>query len=866
MPGIGKYIGALTVEFYVYDDENLAESPQVVEKNTSLRQVGETGTSSISFDEVSEAWFSSIESITLTPVDADGTPTNTNGLEYPKAPKEITLTKDEVTAGSSTISFTRTADDPVVYVMENHEPIDITNRWGETITYSQSQIYQVTVKAVGYEDAVGKVTYYTGTSAGFSIIVDEDGNPDTTNDQEVVKTWTSKEIEDLAEFANGSSQCGMTGFRTFSGNGVSLTKLLEIAGVEVSDSDYFLLDTSDHYGNTFTYDALFNTTRYFLSAIYDEGFAEIYEGLVDEDDMAGSTIALRRYLAEQCVKNESTVEPRINTTYEETLVSASQLEGAKLPTAENTNYNSLVSYENQYRFFYGIALTQDECEVTFDSNGGSEVDSQIVLSHLMTSTENTTIRSSYWANSLVIYRGAGEQYKTEETDTAEKITVPEDPTREGYIFAGWYTDEECTAGNKFDFTADGGTVDVDTTLYAKWVEEDKAVTVTDFDITNAEHDDADGELNQTIIATLTFSEGIKLIADDLSEDLLITIAGGDVKNTARDLTYEVKNGNQLVITMVSNEWAAIYSGILKVQERGGGFSGIAAVDDDKEIVLSAQEGNIPIGIVVNNDAIAGTASTPASTYAVVAHKANMRGMYFFQLVSIVDGEETVIGQSVSHAHNFYTTIDEAAIASAMASAINGFEGYSTSYTDGDTFFVVTADKAVEGETLAVKMVELKAQINYAEHDHVCVEVRENEVAPTATTDGSYELVTYCSFCGEELGRETIVVPATGTEDPDDDDNNTEDPGKDTNNNGANGTNDTNKTNGTNETNSTNGTNSINGTNSTNRTGSTNRTNGTNGTNSTGTSTGDSNSAVFYLILLLAAAVCGGTFVVRRRTK
>lgn len=828
--------------------------------------MGETGTSSISFDEVSEAWFSSIESITLTPVDADGTPTNTNGLEYPKAPKEITLTKDEVTAGSSTISFTRTADDPVVYVMENHEPIDITNRWGETITYSQSQIYQVTVKAVGYEDAVGKVTYYTGTSAGFSIIVDEDGNPDTTNDQEVVKTWTSKEIEDLAEFANGSSQCGMTGFRTFSGNGVSLTKLLEIAGVEVSDSDYFLLDTSDHYGNTFTYDALFNTTRYFLSAIYDEGFAEIYEGLVDEDDMAGSTIALRRYLAEQCVKNESTVEPRINTTYEETLVSASQLEGAKLPTAENTNYNSLVSYENQYRFFYGIALTQDECEVTFDSNGGSEVDSQIVLSHLMTSTENTTIRSSYWANSLVIYRGAGEQYKTEETDTAEKITVPEDPTREGYIFAGWYTDEECTAGNKFDFTADGGTVDVDTTLYAKWVEEDKAVTVTDFDITNAEHDDADGELNQTIIATLTFSEGIKLIADDLSEDLLITIAGGDVKNTACDLTYEVKNGNQLVITMVSNEWAAIYSGILKVQERGGGFSGIAAVDDDKEIVLSAQEGNIPIGIVVNNDAIAGTASTPASTYAVVAHKANMRGMYFFQLVSIVDGEETVIGQSVSHAHNFYTTIDEAAIASAMASAINGFEGYSTSYTDGDTFFVVTADKAVEGETLAVKMVELKAQINYAEHDHVCVEVRENEVAPTATTDGSYELVTYCSFCGEELGRETIVVPATGTEDPDDDDNNTEDPGKDTNNNGANGTNDTNKTNGTNETNSTNGTNSINRTNSTNRTGSTNRTNGTNGTNSTGTSTGDSNSAVFYLILLLAAAVCGGTFVVRRRTK
>lgn len=31
----------------------------------------------------------------------------------------------------------------------------------------------------------------------------------------------------------------------------------------------------------------------------------------------------------------------------------------------------------------------------------------------------------------------------------------------------------------------------------------------------------------------------------------------------------------------------------------------------------------------------------ASTYVNIAHKANMRGMYFFELVRVVDGKEEV---------------------------------------------------------------------------------------------------------------------------------------------------------------------------------------------------------------------------------
>ena len=61
---------------------------------------------------------------------------------------------------------------------------------------------------------------------------------------------------------------------------------------------------------------------------------------------------------------------------------------------------------------------------------------------------------------------AGEGSKVDFQTTAAdgSIAKPADPTREGYTFAGWYTDEACTEA--YDFSA---AVTADMTLYAKWV-------------------------------------------------------------------------------------------------------------------------------------------------------------------------------------------------------------------------------------------------------------------------------------------------------------------------------------------------------------------------------------------------------------
>lgn len=67
--------------------------------------------------------------------------------------------------------------------------------------------------------------------------------------------------------------------------------------------------------------------------------------------------------------------------------------------------------------------------VSFNSNGGSEVPAQYVAD-------------------------------------GEKATEPTDPTKDGYTFAGWYSDAGLTT--EFDFTA---SITADVTAYAKWTEE-----------------------------------------------------------------------------------------------------------------------------------------------------------------------------------------------------------------------------------------------------------------------------------------------------------------------------------------------------------------------------------------------------------
>ena len=84
---------------------------------------------------------------------------------------------------------------------------------------------------------------------------------------------------------------------------------------------------------------------------------------------------------------------------------------------------------NNYAQESGVAPKVLKVTVTFDSNQGTAVDSQLVA-------------------------------------VGDKVKKPADPTRKGYIFSGWFTDQDCAKAYKFDAPVDGAQPEL--TLYAGW--------------------------------------------------------------------------------------------------------------------------------------------------------------------------------------------------------------------------------------------------------------------------------------------------------------------------------------------------------------------------------------------------------------
>ncbi len=69
--------------------------------------------------------------------------------------------------------------------------------------------------------------------------------------------------------------------------------------------------------------------------------------------------------------------------------------------------------------------------------------------------------------------GHGAQIPSQAVEYGAKLNKPAEPTAEGYIFGGWYTDKECTQAYDFDTKIEHGF-----TLYAKWTAEGMEETVS----------------------------------------------------------------------------------------------------------------------------------------------------------------------------------------------------------------------------------------------------------------------------------------------------------------------------------------------------------------------------------------------------
>ena len=149
------------------------------------------------------------------------------------------------------------------------------------------------------------------------------------------------------------------------------------------------------------------------------------------------------------------------------------------------------SFTARWKYLEGITYT-----VTFDSNGGSEVDPQVVnagtnatkptdptkenytfkgwysnstlttsYSFLLPVTEDITLYAKWELTTYLVAfdSNGGSEVDSQDVVIGETATVPDEPTREDCTFEGWFTDSELTEEYDFDTP-----VTANIELFAKW--------------------------------------------------------------------------------------------------------------------------------------------------------------------------------------------------------------------------------------------------------------------------------------------------------------------------------------------------------------------------------------------------------------
>ena len=95
----------------------------------------------------------------------------------------------------------------------------------------------------------------------------------------------------------------------------------------------------------------------------------------------------------------------------------------------------------------------------------------LTLAFTAACTDNSAVKYTVSFDSM-----GGSAVEAQQVKEGEFATEPEDPTRDGYLFTYWYSDEECGEDDVYNFAETPVTEDI--TLYAGWVSSEGSATAT----------------------------------------------------------------------------------------------------------------------------------------------------------------------------------------------------------------------------------------------------------------------------------------------------------------------------------------------------------------------------------------------------
>ena len=213
---------------------------------------------------------------------------------------------------------------------------------------------------------------------------------------------------------------------------------------------------------------------------------------------------------------------------------------------DNVKGADMTAYPTEYTEGIGVASFDPLADIT-----GWHFVEWSPASIATDATTDQTI-TAVWAQVFEVtfnLQGHGAEIAKQDIISGEKATEPTAPSAIGYDFGGWYTDEECTAGNEFDFNT---SITAATPLYAKWTAFDGCTLLVpalsgDALTVGATVDLQTGSTGGSIkVANLGAEGSIAYNANGLS------FSNGGKDSVRVTLNNELKNGSVIKLRIMAN--------------------------------------------------------------------------------------------------------------------------------------------------------------------------------------------------------------------------------------------------------------------------------------------------------------------------
>ncbi|HQM06772.1 MAG TPA: InlB B-repeat-containing protein, partial [Bacilli bacterium] len=193
-----------------------------------------------------------------------------------------------------------------------------------------------------------------------------------------------------------------------------------------------------------------------------------------------------------------------NTSYKKTITKSMLSDDALQKLKKPGVHNIYVRYEGKIDLMTIVLLEKyPNITITFETNGGSEIQDQVITKNSKVSKPSNPTKEGYvfggWftdiemknefsfttivAESITLYAKWGSRENvvtfnggsqvftfTVDVSTGEKVSMPENPVKDGYTFGGWYIDSEFITQYNFE-----NIVRNSFTLYGKWIPEEYTI-------------------------------------------------------------------------------------------------------------------------------------------------------------------------------------------------------------------------------------------------------------------------------------------------------------------------------------------------------------------------------------------------------